>query len=153
MTHVGVVSDTHGLLRPEVSETLRGVELILHAGDVGSEAVLLGLRELAPVVAVRGNTDHGPVVGELPLREVLDVDGVTIIVVHILEDLDLDPAAVGASVVVSGHTHAPSSESRRGITYLNPGSAGPRRLSLPVSVARLTIDRGEVSVRLVPLVA
>jgi putative phosphoesterase len=139
---IGIISDTHGILRPEAVEALRGVELILHAGDVGSPDVLDALKGIAPVVAVRGNNDKGPWAEQLPAWEVTEVGVVFIYMIHDVKEIDLSPAAAGFHVVVSGHSHKPSVEERKGVLYVNPGSAGPRRFTLPVSVARLTV-RGE----------
>jgi len=149
---IGLVSDTHGLLRPEVLLALDGCERILHAGDVGGEAILEGLRILGPVHAVRGNTDHGEVARALPHTEVVEVASTRIYMIHILDDLDIDPRAAEIDVVVYGHTHRPRVDERDGVLYVNPGSCGPRRFDLPVTVARLTVDDDAgVSVRLVPL--
>jgi putative phosphoesterase len=144
MTTIGVISDTHGLLRPEAAEALRGVAHILHAGDVGAPEVLEELRTIAPVTAVRGNVDHGQWARELPLSETAEFGGVSIYVLHILDELDLKPEAAGFEVVVYGHSHKPSSEIKNGVLYFNPGSAGPRRFKLPVTVGRLVIDDGKV---------
>lgn len=148
---VGVISDTHGLLRAEAVEALRGAELILHAGDVGNPEVLERLRTLAPVVAVRGNVDTSPWAAALPDTEVVDVGGVRIYMLHVLESLDLDPGAAGVSAVVFGHSHTPLAEMRRGVLYLNPGSAGPRRFRLPVTVARLTVGGGSIRHEIIEL--
>ena len=149
---IGLVSDTHGLLRPEVLLALDGCERVLHAGDVGGEAILEGLRILGPVHAVRGNTDHGALARALPYTEVVEVASIRIYMIHILDDLDIDPRAAEIDVVVHGHTHRPRVEERDGVLYVNPGSCGPRRFDLPVTVARLTVeDDAGVSVRLVPL--
>lgn len=148
---VGLVSDTHGLLRPEVVPAMAGCDLILHAGDVGSAAILAALREVAPVHAVRGNTDGGPFGASLPLTEWVEIGGHALYLVHILEDLDLDPSAAGVSAVIYGHTHRPLVEERDGVLYINPGSCGPRRFDLPVTVARLSVSRKGLSVRLIPL--
>lgn len=141
---IGVISDTHGLLRPQAVEALRGTELILHAGDVGAPEVLEGLRQIAPVRAIRGNTDVDPWARRLPETDLVEVDGVSMFILHSLADLDLDPKAAGIGVVIYGHSHRPEAIEKDGILYLNPGAAGPRRFSLPLSVARLTIDRGVV---------
>ena len=146
---IGVISDTHGLLRPEAVDALDGVERILHGGDVGGEEILDALAEIAPVTTVRGNTDYASWAARLPVTELLEVEGRSIYVVHDIEDLKLDPAASGIDIVVFGHSHRPVYERRGdGIWYLNPGSAGPRRFSLPVSVARLQVSakyiRGEI---------
>ncbi len=148
---VGVISDTHGLVRPEAVEALRGVETIIHAGDVGSARVLDELRGVAPVVAVRGNNDRGEWAGALPERKALEVGGLSIYVLHDLKEIDISPRGAGFRVVVSGHSHKPSVEERRGVLYLNPGSAGPRRFSLPVSVARLTVSDESVGARVIEL--
>lgn len=149
---IGLVSDTHGLLRPEVLMALDGCERVLHAGDVGAESILEGLRVLGPVHAVRGNTDHGELARSLPYTEIIEVAGVRIYMIHILEDLDLDPAGADVDVVVYGHTHRPKVEERQGVLYVNPGSCGPRRFDLPVTVARLSVDDDAgLSVRLLPL--
>lgn len=147
---VGVVSDTHGLVRPEAIETLRGSDVILHAGDVGGSHVLQELGELAPVIAVRGNADGGWA-RLLPERRRLDLGGVPVLVLHDRAVLGLDPADEGLRVVVFGHSHRPLSEKRGGVLWFNPGSAGPRRFRLPVSVGRLIIVDGRVLPRLVPL--
>lgn len=138
---VGVISDTHDLLRPEALRALRGSELIVHAGDVCRREVLRELAELAPVVAVRGNNDRGPWARRLPLRKTLELRGYRLLVLHDRQELDLDPAARGLDAVLFGHSHRPSLERREGVLYLNPGSAGPRRFHLPVSVARLSLGR------------
>jgi hypothetical protein len=148
---VGVISDTHGLLRPEASEALRGSELIIHAGDVGGPEVLEALRRLAPVVAVRGNNDRGEWAEALPAYEATEVGGAFVYVLHDLKELDISPAAAGFRVVVSGHSHQPLAEERRGVLYLNPGSAGPRRFKLPVTVARLRLDAGDACAEIINL--
>lgn len=142
---IGVISDTHGLLRPEALEALRGSQHIIHAGDVVDPAILKRLAEIAPVTAVRGNVDHGAWARKLPETNVLEVDGVSIFVLHILERLDLKPEAAGFSAVVYGHSHVPKQETKNGVLYFNPGSAGPKRFSLPISVGRLVIENGLVS--------
>src|SRR5687768_11930634 len=135
---VGLISDTHGLLRPEALAALRGSRHIVHAGDIGDPAVLQALARIAPVTAVRGNNDTGSWAKRLSLTEDLRIAGKRIHVLHDLSQLDLDPAAEGYDVVVAGHSHRPREELRDGVLYLNPGSAGPRRFKLPVTVARLT---------------
>jgi putative phosphoesterase len=137
---IGVISDTHGLLRPEALAALHGVDHILHAGDVGDRAILDALAVLAPLTAIRGNIDRTGDCAALPATEVLDIGGSTIYMLHNRADLDLDPSAAGIGIVVSGHSHQPSIEHRKGVLYLNPGSAGPRRFSLPVSIGRLLLD-------------
>jgi putative phosphoesterase len=145
---IGVISDTHGLIRPEAVEALRGVEHILHAGDVGRISVLETLKEIAPVTAIRGNVDlHGPC-AKLPATDVVELGGKLFYLVHSVRDLDINPVAAGVAMVVSGHSHAASVEVKRGVVYFNPGSAGPRRFSLPVTVGFVTVEDGvEASVR------
>lgn len=150
-TMVGVISDTHGLLRPEALAALAGAAHIIHAGDIEDGEALSVLRRLAPVTAVRGNCDRGPWARELPLETVVTIDGVRIAVVHDLYKLTLDAKAAGLTAVVRGHTHVPACELRDGILYLNPGSAGPRRSGKPVSVGRLRIEAGEASGELIML--
>jgi putative phosphoesterase len=137
---VGVISDTHGLVRPEALEALAGAELIVHAGDVGGAEVLEALAKIAPVRAVRGNNDHGAWASRLPESDFVEVGGHTIYVIHDVQELDLDPAASGIAAVIAGHSHLPRNEVIGGVLYFNPGSAGPRRFSLPISVGR--IDAG-----------
>ena len=148
---IGLISDTHGLLRPGVLPLLEGCDLILHAGDVGDAGILEALEAVAPVKAVRGNTDYGALGAALPLTELVEVGGKVVYLLHILEDLDLDPAAAGIDVVVYGHTHRPLVEERGGVLYVNPGSCGPRRFDLPVTIGRLTADGDGLSVRLLPV--
>ena len=148
---VGVISDTHGLVRPEALRALRGAELILHAGDVGAPEVLTALRTIAPVFSVRGNVDREDWARNLPKTRTVEVGGYTIYLLHDLHILDLDPAAAGFRAVISGHSHHPGTEQRNGVLYLNPGSAGPRRFRLPVSVALLKIGREFLEARLVEL--
>jgi putative phosphoesterase len=148
---VGVISDTHGLVRPEALAALRGTDLIVHAGDVGAPDVLTRLATLAPVTAVRGNNDHGPWAEALPETEVVEVAGVSLFVLHDLGRLDLDPRAAGFHAVICGHSHVPQAAVRDGVLYLNPGSAGPRRFRLPVAVARLTVEGSRLAARIVTL--
>lgn len=138
--HLGLISDTHGLLRKEAVDALKGSELILHAGDVGAPEILDSLGEIAPVVAVRGNVDEGTWAERLPLTKVVDAGGVSLYMLHILQELDLDPKASGFSIVVSGHSHKPGQTLKDGVLYVNPGSAGPGRFHLPVTVARLDLE-------------
>jgi uncharacterized protein len=141
---IGIISDTHGLLRPEALDSLQGSDRIIHAGDVGDPEILSRLREIAPVTAVRGNVDRGGWARLLPKTDVVEVAGISIYVLHILTELDLKPEAAGFSAVIYGHSHVPKTESRNGVLYFNPGSAGPRRFRLPVSVGRLTVARGRI---------
>ena len=151
MAIVGVISDTHGLMRPEALEALRGSAHILHAGDVGEPEILEKLREIAPVTAVRGNVDQGPWASTLPRADVIEIEDVSIYMLHILEDLDLKPEAAGLGVVVYGHSHKPASETKNGVLYFNPGSAGPRRFNLPVTVGRLILTGGVVRGEIIAL--
>jgi putative phosphoesterase len=137
---LGLISDTHGLLREEAVSALRGSDLILHAGDVGAPEILETLRTLAPVIAVRGNVDTGEWAQALPLTEVIQLKHAMIYMLHILEDLDINPAAAGFHIVVSGHSHKPGQTEKAGVLYVNPGSAGPRRFYLPVTVVRLDLS-------------
>jgi putative phosphoesterase len=136
---VGLISDTHGLMREEALRALRESDLIIHAGDVGKPEILDALKALAPVVAVRGNIDRGDWAAALPGTAIAETEAATFYVLHDLQQLDLDPKAAGFHVVVSGHTHKPNHTKREGVLYLNPGSAGPRRLDLPVTIARLNL--------------
>jgi putative phosphoesterase len=136
---IGVISDTHGLLREEAVRALEGSALIVHAGDVGNLEIIHRLSVLAPVIAVRGNIDKGTWASALPMTAVVEADSIAIYVLHDINELDLDPAAAGFRIVVSGHSHKPSRAERSGVLYLNPGSAGPRRFKLPVSVARVDL--------------
>lgn len=148
---VGVISDTHGLLRPEAVAALRGSERILHAGDVGDPEILDALARIAPVTAVRGNVDTEAWARKLPNAEVVEAGGVSIYMLHDLGQLDLKPEAAGFRVVVYGHSHQPRMEEKNGVLYFNPGSAGPRRFQLPVSVGRLRIESGKVDGELTEL--
>lgn len=148
---IGVISDTHGLLRPEALTALAGVEHILHAGDVGDPRILDALREIAPVTAIRGNIDQWGDCAELPATDVVELDGRLFYLVHSLTDLDINPAVAGVAAVISGHSHKPSIEQRNGVLYLNPGSAGPRRFNLPVTTALIRADEAGVEAQLVNL--
>ncbi len=148
---LGVISDTHGLLRPEAVRALSGSDRILHAGDVGAPEILEALAQIAPVTAVRGNVDTEPWARALRETEVVEAGGVSIYILHDLGRLDLKPKAAGFRVIVYGHSHHPKIEEKNGVLYFNPGSAGPRRFHLPVSVGRLTIGTGEVRAELVGL--
>jgi len=148
---LGVISDTHGLARPEALAALAGVERIVHAGDIGSRDVLEALERVAPVTAVRGNNDRGDWAKKIPETEVVEVGGVSLYLLHDLHELDLEPRAAGFAAIISGHSHQPKVEERDGVLYLNPGSAGPRRFKLPISLARLTVAGKRVKAELVTL--
>ncbi|MER3443373.1 MAG: YfcE family phosphodiesterase [Meiothermus sp.] len=148
---VGLISDTHGLLRPQALEALAGTDFILHAGDVGAEGVLEALARLAPVRAVRGNVDRGGWAARLPETEFVEAGGTLIYLLHDLNALDLEPAAAGVGVVLSGHSHQPAVFERAGVLYVNPGSAGPRRFRLPVSVGWLHLGEGGPRAEIVEL--
>ena len=139
-----MISDTHGLLRPEALAALQGSDYIIHAGDVDDPAILKKLAEIAPVTAVRGNVDRGAWAKKIPETNVLEIDGLDIYVLHDLNQLDLRPEAAGFAAVISGHSHMPKQEMKNGVLYFNPGSAGPRRFKLPVSVGRLLVEASKV---------
>jgi len=146
---VGLISDTHGLLRPEALAFLKGSDCIIHAGDIGNREIITELARLAPVTAIRGNVDKGVWAKSIPETEVLQVgETLFLYVLHNIDDLDLDPSAAGFRVVISGHSHKPGFHWKEGVLYVNPGSAGPRRFSLPVSVGRLFVDDETLSVDL-----
>lgn len=151
MKRVGLISDTHGLLRPQALDYLRGSDHIVHAGDIVDPAILDRLAELASLTAVRGNNDTGAWARALPETATLTLDGVTIHILHDLKELAIDPAAHGVRVVIAGHSHKPACEERGGVLYVNPGSAGRRRFTLPISVGELLIEDGQVDVRLLTL--
>ena len=151
LTYVAVLSDTHGLLRPEVIASCKGVDHILHAGDVGDPSILARLSEIAPLTAIRGNIDTHGDCANLPATEMLQLGGVYFYLIHALADLDIDPFAAGVRVVVSGHSHQPKEERRNGVLYLNPGSAGPRRFRLPVAMSFLRVEDGQIEVENVTL--
>jgi putative phosphoesterase len=142
---IAVISDTHGLIRPEALAALRGSDYIIHAGDIGEAAILEELGEIAPVTAIRGNVDRDAWAKTIPATDVLELQGVSIYILHNLSELDLKPEVAGFSVVVYGHSHAAKQETKNGVLYFNPGSAGPRRFRLPVTVGRLTVMDGKVS--------
>ena len=148
---VGIISDTHGLLRDEAVRALAGAERIVHAGDVGRPEILEQLAKIAPVTAVRGNVDRDRWAQFLPLTETVEVGGVTLYVLHDLAELDLKPQAAGIDAVISGHSHMPLAETKDGVLYLNPGSAGPRRFRLPVTLTRLHINGERLRPELVHL--
>ena len=148
---VGIISDTHGLMRPQALAALRGSDLIIHAGDVGQPEILDPLRALAPTFAVRGNVDQDDWARQLPESETVDVGGLSFYVLHNIADLDRDPAQAGFAAVVYGHSHKPSIEMRDGVLYLNPGSAGPRRFTLPVTLARVRIAGRDIQPEIMTL--
>jgi putative phosphoesterase len=148
---IGLISDTHGLLRPEALQALRGSELIIHAGDVGDPIILKALANIAPVVAVRGNVDTEDWAKSLPETAVAEADGVNIYVLHDCKALDLNPRASQFHIVISGHSHKPSRSERNGVLYINPGSAGPRRFNLPITVAYLDLGATPWTVEFVDL--
>lgn len=148
---LGVVSDTHGLVRPRALELLRGCDLILHAGDVGGAEVLETLAAVAPVRAVRGNTDHAPWASALPETDVVEAGGLFLYLLHDIGRLDLDPAAAGFHAVIFGHSHKPAVYRRAGVLFLNPGSIGPRRFRLPVSLALLGLRGDSLDPRLIEI--
>ena len=145
---IGLISDTHNLLRPEARDALAGVDRIIHAGDICDEQVLRQLAHIAPVLAVRGNNDRGAWADTLPLRETLDIGGVRLHVLHDLHELDIEPSAAGIQVVISGHSHRAVIREEHGVLFVNPGSAGPRRFRLPISLGFLEIDGGVPAARL-----
>lgn len=148
---IGVISDTHGVLRPDAVELLWGSQHIIHAGDVGDPAILVKLNEVAPVTAVRGNVDYGDWAKKLPDANVLEVEGASIYVLHILDRLDLKPEAARFAAVIYGHSHVPKQETNNGVLYFNPGSAGPKRFSLPISVGRLMVENGKLKAEILEL--
>jgi len=148
---IGLISDTHGLLRPEALQALAGVERIIHAGDIGGPEVLERLRGIAPVDAVRGNNDKGTWARQIPPWLALDLAGVSVHVLHDVKEIDIDPGAAGFQVVIAGHSHKPQIAERDGVPFVNPGSAGPRRFSLPVTLAYLTVEAGGAKAVIQPL--
>jgi uncharacterized protein len=151
MAVVGVISDTHGLLRPEALAALAGSDLIIHAGDVGDAAIIDQLAAVAPTYTVCGNVDTGTWAARLPAREIVEVEGRLFYVLHDIGELDLDPPTAGFAAVVYGHSHQPSIQTRDGVLYLNPGSAGPRRFKLPITLARVIVSGGEVRPEIVDI--
>jgi len=149
---VGLISDTHGLLRPEALAALKGSELIIHAGDIGKPEVLASLKSIAPVLAIRGNNDRESWAKKIPDILYLQINGACLFVIHNVNDLEVDPAAEGFNAVISGHSHKPGITNSDGVVFLNPGSAGPRRFKLPVALARLRIRGGKVNAKIVELV-
>ena len=149
---IGVISDTHGLLRPEAVAALQGSEHIIHAGDIGDPAILDKLRQIAPVTAIRGNVDHESWAASIPDTNVLEIGGITIYVIHNLQELDLKPEAAGFAAVIYGHSHVPKREMKDGVLFFNPGSAGPKRFRLPVTVGRLRIRNWRLETEIVELI-
>jgi len=148
---IGLISDTHGLLRPDALTALKGSDLIIHAGDAGKPEIIDQLRAVAPVVAVRGNVDKGPWASQLPMTAVAEGRSALIYVLHDIQQLDIDPAAAEFNMVVSGHSHKPSHTERSGVIYLNPGSAGPRRFRLPITLSRVDLRQTPWSVEFIDL--
>ena len=151
MARLGIISDTHGLLRPEVAAFLQGCDRIVHGGDIGTTEVLTRLSTIAPVTAVRGNNDKGAWAQAIPESEFFEFSGIHVYAIHDLSLLNIDPSAAGIQVVVSGHSHKPLIQQRDGIVFINPGSAGPRRFKLPISVAEILVESGVISSRIVEL--
>jgi len=149
--HLGLISDTHELLRPAAVEALQGSELILHAGDVGKPEILDELKKIAPVIAIRGNVDTAPWCQELKETELVETGAATLYLIHNIADLDLNPTAAGIHIVLFGHSHQPTQYKKDGVLYLNPGSAGPRRFNLPISLARLDLSAEPWSVEFIML--
>jgi uncharacterized protein len=150
---IGIISDTHGLLRPEAERALQAVDLIVHAGDVGDPDILARLERIAPVFAVRGNVDTSPWAQELPLTTVVEADGVSLYVLHNLQELDLRPDGGNFDFVISGHTHQPEQVEKNGVLYINPGSAGPRRFNLPITLALVDLAKRPWSAHFVNLIS
>lgn len=148
---VGVISDTHGLLRPEAVKALHGSEHIIHAGDIGAPEIIGELKKIAPVTAIRGNVDVQTWARAFPATEIVELAGKTIYVIHDVNAIDLNPAAAGFDLVISGHSHQPKQETKQGVLYLNPGSAGPRRFKLPISVTKIRIDGDTVTAEILVL--
>jgi putative phosphoesterase len=151
VSRIGVISDTHGILRPEALAALEGCEFILHAGDVGSPNVLDVLTSIAPVTVVRGNNDRGPWADSIPETAVVEIAGVVLFMTHDLKTMDVDPRERGFAAVIAGHSHRPSCETKDGLLFFNPGSAGPRRFKLPITVGRLLVRAGRVQGEIVTL--
>jgi putative phosphoesterase len=148
---IGIISDTHGLLRPEAVELLQGSEHIIHAGDIGAPEIVGELEKIAPVSAIRGNVDTQAWARRFAETEVVELSGVFLYVIHDVNAIDLNPKAAGFAAVISGHSHKPKQEAKDGVLYFNPGSAGPRRFKLPISVGRLTISEGQLIGEILPL--
>ena len=148
---VGVISDTHGLLRPEAVQALHGSEHIIHAGDIGAQDIIPALQEIAPVTAIRGNIDHELWTRQYQEIEVVELAGAHLYVIHNVHDLDLNPQAGGFAAIISGHSHRPSQKTKDGVLFFNPGSAGPRRFKLPISIGRLQIMDGKIASEIIEL--
>ena len=148
---IGLISDTHGLIRPQALAALEGVNGIIHAGDIGKPEVVVALKAIAPVAAVKGNIDSGAWAERLPNTKLVQVGGTRLFIIHNIKELDRDPVARGYQVVVSGHSHKPSIATRDGVLFVNPGSAGPRRFKLPIAVGKLFIQNGQVSAEIIEL--
>ena len=148
---VGVISDTHGLLRPQVLSSLQKSDYIIHAGDVGDPSILTRLSDIAPLTVVRGNVDHGEWTRTIPPTDVLEVGGASLYVLHNLAELDIKPEAAGIAAVIYGHSHVSKQEIKNGVLYFNPGAAGPRRFNLPVSIGRLIVENGKIQAEVIVL--
>jgi uncharacterized protein len=148
---IGAISDTHGLLRPEAVAALAAVDHVLHAGDVGDDTILDRLRAIAPLTAIHGNVDVAGPCAQLPATEAVELAGKLFYLVHAIEDLDIEPQAGGVAAVIYGHSHRPAIEDRNGVLYVNPGSAGPRRFNLPVTLAKIVVTDGALRASIVPL--
>jgi putative phosphoesterase len=148
---IGLISDTHGLVRPEALVALQGVDLIIHAGDIGKGEVLDALKPIAPIRAIKGNNDRGPWAMKLPDTKTISISGANLFLIHNIRELAFEPSERGISVVISGHSHKPSVATRDGVLFVNPGSAGPRRFKLPVALGRLQIDGKKVTAEIIEL--
>jgi hypothetical protein len=148
---LGLISDTHNLLRPEATAALQGVEQILHAGDIGGESILEALNKIAPTTAIRGNVDTDPWARRLPETDMIEAAGATIYLVHDLSKLDVKPEAADVAAVIYGHSHEPKIEEKNGVLYINPGSAGPRRFNLPITIGKLEIKKGKLKAEIIEL--
>jgi putative phosphoesterase len=153
VTAIGVISDTHGLLRPEAVRVLKGSDHIIHAGDIGDPAVLDELAAIAPLTAIRGNADRGAWTRRIPSTDVIEIAGVSIYVIHNLDELDLKPEAAGFAAVIYGHSHVPKTETKNGVLYFNPGSAGPRRFRLPITLGTIRVRDGTLDPEIRELIA
>jgi len=152
MKLIGVISDTHGLLRPEAVDALKEVDLIIHAGDIGKEEVLEGLRQIAPVIAIRGNCDRGSWAKGYPETAEVEVENIRIFILHDVKKLSFKPQEEKIKIVISGHSHQPKEEIKDGVSYINPGAAGPKRFRLPTSVALLQVDDSDIAVKLMDII-